>query len=137
MMRGTGSRFWGVVLTLGLTGMGLFFLAYLLKEGRIAVLEGVHPPLPLLPGFAMIAAAAMFYGVLRGPIGRGIAGLFAADEPADDQLAHRLEQVEDRLAELSGEHQRMAELEERVDFAERMLAQRQAPAQLPLHRTPV
>jgi tetrahydromethanopterin S-methyltransferase subunit G len=47
-----------------------------------------------------------------------------------------MEQVEDRLAELSGEHHRVAELEERVDFAERMLAQRQVPAPLPLNRTP-
>ena len=136
-MRGApGSRFWGAVTTLGLTGMGLFFLVYILKEGRIAVPEGGYAPLPLLPGFAMIAGAAIFYGVLRGPIGRGIAGLFTGDEPADEQLSHRMEQVEDRLAELSGEHRRVAELEERVDFAERMLAQRPEPAPLPLHRTP-
>jgi hypothetical protein len=54
--------------------------------------------------------------------------------PAD--LAHELEDLRERVAELEGSGTRLQELEERLDFAERMLAQRQEPAPLPLNRTP-
>jgi hypothetical protein len=54
--------------------------------------------------------------------------------PAD--LAHELDELRERVAELEGSGTRLQELEERLDFAERMLAQRQVPAPLPLNRTP-
>jgi len=48
--------------------------------------------------------------------------------PAD--LAHELDELRERVAELEGSGARLQELEERLDFAERMLAQRQDPALL-------
>jgi hypothetical protein len=54
--------------------------------------------------------------------------------PAD--LAHELDELRERVAELEGSGTRWQELEERLDFAERMLAQRQEPQQLPSNRTP-
>ena len=51
-------------------------------------------------------------------------------------LAHELDELRERVAELEGSGTRLQELEERLDFAERMLAQRQEPAPLPLNRTP-
>lgn len=41
------------------------------------------------------------------------------------QLA-RMEELEQRVAELEGAHARLAELEERMDFSERILARRDA-----------
>ena len=47
---------------------------------------------------------------------------------------HELEELRDRVARLEECELRLAELEERLDFAERMLAQGQAPAALPAAR---
>ena len=41
--------------------------------------------------------------------------------PITPELTSRVEVLEARLAELEGERERLAELEERVDFAERLL----------------
>lgn len=46
-------------------------------------------------------------------------------------------ELRERVAELEAAHGRLQELEERVDFAERLLAQRNDAMPLPLHRTPV
>lgn len=43
---------------------------------------------------------------------------------AEAQGAERLEELERRMAELEGGQQRVAEIEERLDFAERLLAKR-------------
>jgi uncharacterized protein involved in exopolysaccharide biosynthesis len=48
----------------------------------------------------------------------------------DDQLVMRVEQLEDRIAELGIDQVHVAELEERLDFAERMLAQSREPDRL-------
>lgn len=45
-------------------------------------------------------------------------------------LAHELDELRDRVAELEGSSTRLQELEERLDFAERMLAQRAEPARI-------
>ncbi|HXI21353.1 MAG TPA: hypothetical protein VNH46_09720 [Gemmatimonadales bacterium] len=50
----------------------------------------------------------------------------AAPTTGELQL-ERLGMIEDRLADLEQAHARMAELEDRLDFAERMLVQREAP----------
>ena len=56
---------------------------------------------------------------------------------ANDQLASEVDELRARVAELEAERGHVAELAERVDFAERLLAQRHDAAPLPLHRTPV
>jgi hypothetical protein len=54
-----------------------------------------------------------------------------------DDAAPEIAQLRDRLAEVEEIAMRVPELEERVDFAERLLANRPDTTQLPLHRTPV
>ena len=114
----TESKFWGVTLTLGLTGMGLFFLFGTMEESR----GPVHPAMPV---FASIAAAAIFIALIRGPIGKAIARMLEGHQSQDDQLVQRIEVLEDRLSELGMDQLRVAELEERLDFAERLLSQRE------------
>jgi hypothetical protein len=58
-------------------------------------------------------------------------------EPASSALADEVADIRERLAELEGSGARLQELEERVDFAERVLAKRDDMERLPLHRTPV
>jgi hypothetical protein len=52
--------------------------------------------------------------------------------PADPELKAQVETLEARVRQLESEQERFLELEERVDFAERMLAQRpESVSQLP------
>jgi hypothetical protein len=121
MSSAPGSRFWGVVTTLGLTGAALFFLFAVMDESR-----NIGNPTPV---FAGLAAAAIFYALLRGPVGKAIGKMLEGSAVPDEQLTERIDQLEDRVAELSNDQRGVAELEERLDFAERLLAQRgDAPA---------
>ena len=54
----------------------------------------------------------------------------------NDHLAGDMDELRQRVAELEAERGHVAELSERVDFAERLLAQRNDAVQLPMHRTP-
>lgn len=89
---------------------------------------------------------ALFFAVggvgvaaLLGPIGKALARRIAgrgAVDPATglttgEMAAERIVDLESRLHDLEAAHTRMAELEERLEFAERMLAQGSGPAQLP------
>ena len=56
--------------------------------------------------------------------------------PGTDHLSDEIGQIQERLAELNAVALRMHELEDRLDFAERLLAKRPDSAELPLHRTP-
>ncbi len=70
--------------------------------------------------------------VLRGPLGRALAraielGAGGGRSPDDEaRLAH----LEQRMAELEAGQTRLAELEERVDFAERLLARSDVPVRI-------
>jgi hypothetical protein len=55
---------------------------------------------------------------------------------ANEHLASEVDELRARVAELEAERGYVAELAERVDFAERLLAQRNDAAALPLNRTP-
>ena len=87
------------------------------------------PPGDIAPAFITVTLAliAGVTFILRGPVGKAIARrlegqqLPQADSP---EIAGRLAQVDD-LAH------RVAELEERLDFAERLLARSREPHQLP------
>ena len=114
---GNASKFWGVALTLGLTTGGLVFLFGTMEEAR---------SMPnAVPVFGALAGAAIFFALLRGPVGRAIAKMLEGQGAPDDQLVMRVENLEDRLAELGMDQHRVAELEERLDFAERLLSQRE------------
>ena len=66
-----------------------------------------------------ISVASIF--ILRGPLGRAWAKRIEGAR-GDDETTHRLEDVESRLQTLELTQERMLELEERLDFAERLLA---------------
>jgi hypothetical protein len=127
-MSNSASKFFGVLLTLGLTAMAIGFLLGMMDQVR-----GMNGPIPAI---AIVAGAAIFAVMLRGPVGRAIARMLEGHSAPDDQLALRVEQLEAQLLDSRDAIDRVVELEERVDFAERMLAERQR-AVLPQHRTPV
>ena len=129
MSRGTSSRLIGMILTLGLTGMAIGLLFGMMEEARF-----VHDPTPV---FGVVAGAAIFFALLRGPVGRAIARMLEASAGHDDQLALRVDELEAQLNELGQDQRRVAELEERLDFAERLLAQRHATPELGRVDTPV
>ena len=56
--------------------------------------------------------------------------MLESDTQVDEHLTMRVEDIEARILELSMEQSRVAELEERLDFAERLLAQ---PASQPVN----
>lgn len=60
-----------------------------------------------------VVSAVLFVKLLKGPLGHAIADRLRGTAPPDPGLLDELEAVKTRLAEV----------EERLDFAERMLAQ--------------
>jgi len=71
--------------------------------------------------------------VLRGPVGRALARRIEGNSGAAPELAARVEELEARIADLEQDRGRTVEIEERLDFAERLLA-RQEPAPRELSR---
>jgi hypothetical protein len=129
-MNGRHSRGWAFALIVALTGMGLGLLG--------GISDGPRDTKGPETVFAIIAAAAMYFAIFRGPVGKAIGKMLEGDTPGlDDDAGNRMYEIESRVAELSADQQRVAELEERLDFAERMLAQRRELPEFPLHRTPV
>lgn len=81
--------------------------------------------------FAMfLAVAAGALGICFGPIGRAVGRLIegAKRDRADDAA---IADLRSRVEQLEAERGRLAELEERLDFAERVLAQSDQSARLP------
>lgn len=111
-----GSRGLALMLTLGLTGMGLFYLAFVLDEGR-----HIDNPMPIA---ALLVGGVVFSAIMFGPVGRALGKMLEGDAPVDDQIAMRVEDLEARIAELTMEQSRVGELEDRLDFTERMISQR-------------
>ena len=74
--------------------------------------------------------------ILRGPLGRALARAIEQRAGGGRTVEDdgRLTQLEQRVVELEAGQARVAELEERVDFAERMLARPRDAAQLPDRR---
>ena len=83
------------------------------------------PPVIVLCVLGFCAAAAFILHPLFRAIGRRIEG-----RVVDPALQLEVEELRERVRDLESVHSRYAELEERLDFAERLLAQRQAE-QLP------
>lgn len=75
----------------------------------------------------LAACAFVLYPVMRA-IGRRIEG---SARHEDSLLRAEVEQLRGRLAEVEVLQHRVVDLEERLDFAERMLAQGRAPERLP------
>ena len=70
-----------------------------------------------MAGFATVLLSIVGYGVRRAML------LKRLPPEGETSGAWRMADLEGRIAELEGLHQRVAELEERVDFNERLLAQ--------------
>ena len=85
--------------------------------------------------FETIALAAVVFAVVKifGPVGAAIGdrlrGGRRQSEP-DPVLAEEVDALRDRVGQLEEMQRRMLELEERVDFAERLLAQPERPARV-------
>ena len=116
----SGSKIFGIVLVLGLAAMSLAYLGATIGELSRRGFEFVLA--------ALAGGGAFFWLMLRGPVGKAIAGLLEGDSQPDEELVMRVEDLEARLAELSLEQQRVGELEERLDFAERLLSAREPGA---------
>jgi hypothetical protein len=85
------------------------------------------PPVILLIVIAALTAAVIILWPLMRAFGRRLEGK-AAGDPA---LRAEVEQLQARLGEVDGLYHRVAELEERLDFAERLLTQEAPVNQLP------
>ena len=84
------------------------------------------PPIVLLIVIAALTATVIILWPIMRAFGRRLEGRGAAD-PA---LRADVEQVHARLAEIDALQARISELEERVDFTERLLAQNREPDRL-------
>ena len=88
---------------------------------------GMSEPVFVIVALAVVAGFVFVFYPLMRAFGRRIEGRHHQLDPA---LQEELEQLRARVAEVDSLHHRVAELEERVDFTERMLAQR-TPERLP------
>jgi hypothetical protein len=85
------------------------------------------PVLVMIVGLSLLAATIILWPVMRA-LGRRLEGKGGSADPA---MRAEVEQLQHRLGEVDVLQQRVAELEERIDFTERMLARGQTPAALP------
>jgi len=72
----------------------------------------------------IIAVAVSSVLILRGPLGKALARRLEGRAGREDVTGAAMAGISERLAELEQRDARVAELEERLDFAERLLAQR-------------
>jgi Tfp pilus assembly protein PilO len=84
------------------------------------------PPLVLMIVLAALTAAVIILWPIMRAFGRRLEGKSAGD-PA---LRAEIEQLHARIGEVDALQTRIAELEERVDFTERLLAQNREPDRL-------
>ena len=76
----------------------------------------------------MVLIAVTFVKVAQSHIGQAIGRRIHGRGAADPELRGELEELREQVASL---HQRLAENEERLDFAERLLAGTHEPGRLP------
>lgn len=93
------------------------------------------PQIPSMPMDPQTVAVLIFSAIVAGlfilwPIARAIARRLEGRPAADREVREELEELRARLAQLEDGHGRMAELEERVEFAERLLARESRPRQI-------
>ena len=85
--------------------------------------QTLPPPVFVMVIFAIIAGSVIVLGPLVRAISRRIEG-----RTEDVELRREIEELRMRVREIEGEQARFAELEERIDFAERLLAQGRSEA---------
>lgn len=79
-----------------------------------------------------ISVAAVI--ILRGPVGRALGRRIEGVSATDPELAQRVEELETRLLAAEQVEGRLAEVEERLDFAERLLANEKKASPIPGER---
>ena len=70
----------------------------------------------------VISLSVVAIVVLRGPVGRALGRRIEGASVPDADLVHRVEELETRLLAAEQVESRLAEVEERLDFTERLLA---------------
>jgi hypothetical protein len=88
--------------------------------------DGGPPAIVMIVFLALVATTVILWPVMRA-LARRLDGKGAADPALHAEIEH----LHQRLGEVEVLQQRVAELEERIDFTERMLARAQTPATLP------
>jgi Tfp pilus assembly protein PilO len=84
------------------------------------------------PAMVMIVLLVMAAAtIVLWPIARALARRLEGRGSVDAALKSEVEQLQHRLAEMDGLHVRLAELEERLDFTERLLVRGQDAAAEP------
>ena len=96
-------------------------------DPNLFIMNGGAPALVMIVFLALAAATVILWPLMRA-FGRRLEGKSHADAAA---LRAEVEQLQQRLGEVDHLHHRVAELEERIDFAERMLARPPSTAALP------
>lgn len=94
-------------------------------DPNLFFMNGGAPALVMIVFLGLAATTLVLWPIMRA-LGRRLEG----KGHADAALQAEVEQLQHRLGEMDTLQQRVAELEERIDFAERMLA-RPSPAALP------
>lgn len=93
----------------------------------------IMPPWMTLPPQVTVLITLAFFAactIVLWPLMRAVGKRIEGKGVADPVLREELEQLRSRLGEVDQLQHRVMELEERVDFAERLLAQRREPERL-------
>ena len=94
-------------------------------DPNLFIMNGGAPALVMIVFLSLLATTVILWPIMRA-FGRRLEG-----KAHDVALRAEVEQLQQRLGEVDQLHHRVAELEERIDFAERMLARPATPAVLP------
>lgn len=118
---------------LGIDAVDLAIQAALTAVGIGIVTEIFHGPVAdvlalKVFGISLLILAWRRYRARKRMVKDGTLGLTSGE-----MAAERFQDLEQRIAELEGAQTRVAELEERLDFAERLLAQPQEKQPIALH----
>ena len=95
-------------------------------DPNLFMMNGGAPAVVMIVFLALLATTVILW-----PIMRAFARRVEGRGHGDAALRAEVEQLQQRLGEVDHLHNRVAELEERLDFAERMLARSPAAHELP------
>ncbi len=94
----------------------------------------ILPPWMVLPPQVIVMVSLAFFAacaIILYPLAKALGQRLAGRGPEDAALRAEIAQLQERMRDLEQTQHRVAELEDRLDFAERLLAERRAPEQLP------
>lgn len=114
-MRRAIGRVFGIFTAVSLAGMALLFTV-------VAVDEIGGGDLTPAVAVIVVAGVGIFGSLVLGPVGRATGRLIEGEGGPDDTLRETVRDLEDRIHELSLDGQRLLDLEERLEFTERLLA---------------